>query len=365
MPMVCRTRTADDLTAERVLPATLLRGGTSKCWIFRRSDLPSDQSALDELLIRAFGSPDVRQIDGVGGGSSTTSKALIVDDLDEDGTLPYVFAQVAIDKPSVEYDSNCGNCATGLGLFALHSGVVATTGDLTRVAILNTATGLRNICEIPTPDGRVPVTGERRLDGQVYPGVPVDVIFTKDSWSSFGIELPTGHAVDEVEVEGKRYSATLIDAGAPAALFDAAAFGLTGSEDIGDLDVVLHLAPQLRAEAARMMNLPVGLTSIPKVGIVGPPPAGTDGVSARMISMSAFHPAIGLTSAVAIAAASGTPDSLVDRARVRTDGSSMQLPIHLFNSIATPTLDGATPSEVAFQRSARVLVEGSVFVPND
>ena len=350
------------------VPATLVRGGTSKCWIFRQSDLPRDTSEVERLLVRTFGSPDLRQIDGVGGASSTTSKAIIVDDEKAaGGVVEYRFAQIAIDNPSVEWDSNCGNCATGLGLYALHAGLVSPTEDVSRVTIVNTVTGLSLVCEIPTPGGRVPAYGARQLPGQHYPGVPVDIIFEQNSWSSFGAEFPSGKPLDEITLRGTTYRATLIDAGAPAALFDALDFGATGQEGAEDLQQLVDLAPELRAAAAKLMNIPAHLTSIPKVGIIGPPPAGETGVSARMISMGALHPAIGLTSAVAVAAASGRQGSVVDRYFVRPDRHSEPdgLVIHMLNGATRSALNAPAPTKVSFQRSARVISEGTVLVPGD
>jgi 2-methylaconitate cis-trans-isomerase PrpF len=342
-----------------------VRGGTSKCWIFQAEDLPADPEEAERLLIRTFGSPDLRQIDGVGGASSTTSKAIVVEGADATGTVRYRFAQIAIEKAEVEWASNCGNCATALGLYAIHSGLIQASADLTRVPILNTLTGLRLVCEIPTPGARVPLYGGRRLDGQHYPGVPVDVIFQKGSWSSYGAEYPTGRAIDEIELDGRMYPATLIDAGAPAALFDASSLGLTANEDAGALGSLVRLAPRLRAAAARKMNLPEGLSSIPKVGIVGAPPQGSTGVAARMISMSALHPAIGLTSAVAIAAASGAADSVVGQRAVGGTGTDPGLMIHLPKGTTSVALDAPVPSEVSFKRSARVISEGTILVPHD
>jgi 2-methylaconitate cis-trans-isomerase PrpF len=354
-----------DLSAVRQIPATLVRGGTSKCWIFRRSVLPSEAHEVDRVLVRAFGSPDLRQIDGVGGASSTTSKAVVIEGIDREGVLEYTFAQVSIDRCTVEWASNCGNCATAVGLYALHSGLLAPSGEVTRVVIRNTVTGLELACEIPTPDKVVPLYGARHLHGQHYPGVPVDVIFRKASWASYGEELPTGSPIDEVELDGRRYPATLIDAGAPAALFDARALGLSATDGAALLEPLVDLAPRLRAAAARTMNLPLGLSSVPKVGIIGPPPPGEHGVSARMISMRALHPAIGLTSAVAIAAASGVRGSVVQRHSVGSGAEAEELTIHVLTGKVRAGLDGPDPSEISFQRSARVVSEGTVLVPHD
>ncbi|MCQ9164542.1 MULTISPECIES: PrpF domain-containing protein [unclassified Arthrobacter] len=350
------------------VPATLVRGGTSKCWIFRESDLPQDTGEVERLLIRMFGSPDVRQIDGVGGASSTTSKAIVVDDRGMNvGAVKYRFAQVAIDRPAVEWDSNCGNCATGLGLYALHAGLVEPGEGTTRIPITNTITGLNLTCEVPTPGGLVPAYGDRRLDGQYYPGVPVDIIFEQGSWSTFGVEFPTGNPVDEITVGGATYRVTLIDAGAPAALFDAADFGVSGQEGAGQLQGLVELAPELRAAAAKLMSIPNDLTSIPKVGIVGSPPPGEEGVSARMISMGALHPAIGLTSAVAVAVAAGREGTVVNRYTVKSAETAAGTPmtIHMLKGATGFSLDASMPTQITFQRSARVISEGTVLVPGD
>lgn len=350
------------------VPATLVRGGTSKCWIFRESDLPQDTGEVERLLIRMFGSPDVRQIDGVGGASSTTSKAIVVDDRGMNTeAVSYRFAQVAIDRPAVEWDSNCGNCATGLGLYALHTGLVEPGHGTTRIPITNTITGLNLTCEVPTPDGTVPAYGERRLDGQYYPGVPVDIIFEQGSWSTFGIELPTGNPVDEIAVGGAIHRVTLIDAGAPAALFDAADFGFSGQESADQLQGLVDIAPQLRSAAAKLMKIPDDLTSIPKIGIVGSPPPGEAGVSARMISMGALHPAIGLTSAVAVAAAAGREGTVVNRYTVKSPETATGTPmtIHMLKGTTRFSLNASMPTQITFQRSARVISEGTVLVPGD
>lgn len=342
--------------------ATWVRGGTSKCWIFQASQLPADVEQIEGLLVRAFGSPDARQIDGVGGGSSTTSKAIVIDDESGTGPVDYRFAQVSIDTPSVEWASNCGNCATGLALFVLHSGLRPPTGESTQVVLRNTVTGLTLTCEVPTPNGIAPEYGDRTLHGQHYPGVPVDVVFDESTWSTFGVQLPTGRAVDQLRIAGRDYEATLIDAGAPAALFDIA--GFAGP----DLDAAVgHLvanAHSFRSAAARLMGVPDHLSSIPKVGIVSAAPSGPNGLTARMVSMTALHPAIGLTSAVAIGAALAVPHSVPRRyATIPASGGPQEFTLHLPTSTTTFQLDAHGGCSVRFQRTARVLSEARIHIP--
>ncbi|MEO7122441.1 MAG: PrpF domain-containing protein [Lacisediminihabitans sp.] len=349
----------------RVQPATYVRGGTSKCWIFRASQLPRDQGEIERVLIRSFGSPDPRQIDGVGGATSTTSKAIVVDDTETTGPVSYRFAQVSIETPTVEWDSNCGNCATGLALFVLHAGLRPTSPGATRVVIRNIITGLELSCEIQTPNGAVPEYGDRVLDGQYYPGVPVDVVFEQSSWTTFRAELPTAHVIDTVRLDDREYRATLIDAGAPAALFDITSFPAGASDLQGGIDHLLENAGRLRAAAAALMNIPSHLSSIPKVGIIGPPPAGAVGLTARMISMNALHPAIGLTSAVAIGAALAMPDSVPRRYAITEppQDDKQTVSIHLPDGIALFELDQRSPTTVRFQRTARILSESNILVP--
>lgn len=358
-------------TGVRAIPAVQVRGGTSKCWIFRAEDLPGEGPERDRVLLRIFGSPDTRQIDGVGGASSTTSKAIIVEGVEEtegaEGApatrVIYRFAQISVAEPVVEWESNCGNCATGLALYALHTGLVPAREGRTRLSLLNRGTGLVLDCEIPTPGATVPASGERRLEGQHYSGVPVDMAFSERSWSSYGAQLPTGRAQDTLELDGFGYRLSLIDAGAPVALFDAADFGWTGERDGEREAELVQLAPRLRSAAARLMGVPDRLTSIPKVGFIAPPPRGCSGVSVRMISMDAFHPAIGLTSAVAVAVAAGIPGSVVDRNRGAAAEEDDQLSLHLPQGSARLRAEGQPTSRVSFERNARVISEGSVFFP--
>lgn len=302
------------------LRGTWMRGGTSKCWLFNAVDVDpvvDRAGGLDALLTSAFGSGDPRQLDGVGGGSSTTSKAAIVRRSSEPGIdIDYHFAQIAIGDRRVEWGSNCGNCATAIGLYAVQSGLVPVDDTKTAVRMRHVSSGAILTAEIDTPHGAVPAEGTAAVPGTTALGVPVGLTFT--GLDASGPVLPTGNPVDIVRSGDRAYSATLITAGAPAALFDATTLGLDGSESTARLAEHTPLLVELRRNASLLMGLhkpgdPVS-HAIPKVGIVGAArdyrtTAGTNvgaseyDVSVRMLSMLAPHPAIGLTSAVAVAAA--------------------------------------------------------------
>jgi 2-methylaconitate cis-trans-isomerase PrpF len=345
---------------ELSVPASWVRGGTSKCWIFRAADVDALPVSRDEFLLRAFGSPDLRQIDGIGGATSTTSKTIIVEDGGSDqGSVRYSFAQVSVDKPRVEWMSNCGNCATALALYAVQHGLVPLDQVATEFALVNHTTGLILGARVPTPGGAAPTYGAQAVRGVPFTGVPVDLAFGQDTWSTFGSFLPTGRAVDVVTVNGADYAATLIDAGAPVAVVSAQSVGLTGADDVDAVAARMPFFAELRRSAARAMGLPDSDQSVPKVGVVGPGDASAE-VNVRMISMSAPHPAIGLTSAVAIAAAATLPGSLVhDLAPAAPDYRIGTLS----GAIAVQITHQGDQRTVAFRRSARRIADALVYIP--
>ena len=361
------------------LRATWMRGGTSKCWLFNAVDvdpLVAQAGGVDALLISAFGSGDPRQLDGVGGGSSTTSKAAIVRRSAASGIdVDYLFAQVAIGDRRVEWGSNCGNCATAIGLYALQSGLVAVDDAVTTVRMRNQNTGAVLIAEIATPGGAIPTEGNAPVPGTNALGVPVGLSFTG---LSTGTLLPTGSAVDHVTAAGQSHAATLVIAGAPAALFDAADLGLTGAESNDVIAEHLPLLVDLRQQSSVRMGLsnpgdPIS-HAIPKVGIVGAPrdyrtaagdAVGADeyDVSVRMLSMLAPHPAIGLTSAVAVAAASTIADGVVARALGGPSSSLLRLgtPAGVLHVDLNRTADGTLES-ATLHRAARRIAIAELFV---
>lgn len=359
---------------------TWMRGGTSKCWLFNAVDVDPllRTNELDSVLSSAFGSGDPLQLDGVGGGTSTTSKAAIVrrsrrDDVDVD----YLFAQVSIGSRTVEWGSNCGNCATAIGLYALQTGLVAVDSDVTVVRMRNQNTGAQLAAQIATPGGIIPADGDAAVPGTSALGVPVALTFTRVAPTRDAM-LPTGSAVESFEVGGHRYRGTLVNAGAPAAFFAAEDFGLTGSETNEALVERLPVLIELRHKAALAMGLtkpgdPVQ-HAVPKVGIVGVPRDYTtsDGtvvsasdydIAVRMVSMMAPHPTIGLTSAVAVVAAASVPGSVVARS-VRT--CSLPAPrvgtaAGVIGTSVTMSDDGL-PQDVALHRAARRIARAELFL---
>lgn len=358
-----------------------MRGGTSKCWLFNAVDLDplvQRDGDLDELLSSAFGSGDPLQLDGVGGGSSTTSKAAIVRRSPTPGIdVDYLFAQVAIGQRRVEWGSNCGNCATAIGLFALQNGIVAVDPVRTTVRMRNQNTGAVLNAEIATPGGVIPSDGEAAVPGTNALGVPVSLTFA-DVVRSRSALLPTGHPQDVIDAGGRGYRGTLISAGAPAALFAAEQFGLTGSEGNDALTERLPLLIELRGKASLAMGLtkpgdPV-VHAVPKVGIVGPPhdywtadgvlvAARDYDVSVRMVSMMAPHPSIGLTSAVAVAAAVAVNGSVVQESATSQSAGTVRLGTAAGVINTTITLsDDQTPHTVTLHRAARRIATAELFI---
>ncbi|MCZ4521816.1 PrpF, AcnD-accessory [Rhodococcus ruber] len=363
------------------LRGTWMRGGTSKCWLFSSVDvepLIEQAGSLDEILVSAFGSGDPRQLDGVGGGSSTTSKAAIVSRSSEDGIdVDYLFAQVAIGDRKVEWGSNCGNCATAIGLYALQQGLVAIDPVTTIVRLRNRNTGAVLLTEIDTPGGVVPSEGSAQVAGTSALGVPVGLTFI-DLGADRTRLLPTGSVEDTVELHGSQYRGTMVVAGAPAALFDASDLGMTGAESAAELAERVPLLVELRRSAALLMGLsrpqdPI-THAVPKVGIIAPPvdyhledgtlvTAGEYDVCVRMLSMMAPHPSIGLTSAVAVAAAATVRGGVVDRVVDGAATSTLRLgtPAGVLDVDVDIAADGNLTS-VTLHRAARRIATAELFV---
>jgi len=306
----------------REIAATWMRGGTSKCWVFRRDDLQVPDLSVDEVLLRIYGSPDHRQVDGVGGGTSTTSKAVILAPSSAVGVdVEYTFAQVGIDEAKVDWGSNCGNCSAVVAAFAIREGWVRTDTPETAVRVLNTNTDQLIVQRVPTPGGLLDEAASETIPGVPFPGAPVRMGFVDPAGRSTGRLFPTGRRYDALSDAVGGVKVTLVDAGAPVVAARAADFGVRGDEDIAQLDQVPGLLAHLdavRREAGVLMGLAATPSAvpraIPKLALVSTPGGNDDDVdlTVRMLSMGRFHPAVPVTGSVALTLAAAAPGTVVN-----------------------------------------------------
>jgi len=382
------------------IPATYMRGGTSKGVFFRRDDLPevarAPGEARDRLLLRVIGSPDpyAKHTDGMGGATSSTSKTVILARSERpDHDVDYLFGQVAIDRPFVDWSGNCGNLSAAVGPFAVANGLV----DPARIPENGTAVvriwqaniGKTIVAQVPISNGEVQETGDFELDGVTFPAaeVPVEFISPVDASEAM---FPTGRLVDELEMPGVgTFKATMINAGIPTIFLNAADIGYTGTElqeAINGDDKALAMFETIRAHGAIRMGLierveeAASRQHTPKVAIVAPPQDYTASsgkvigkpdidLNVRALSMGKLHHAMMGTAAVAIGTAAAIPGTLVNLAAGGGEHDSVTFghPSGTLKVGASVSCrDGEwTVDKVVMSRSARVLMEGWVRIPGD
>ncbi|WP_434681211.1 2-methylaconitate cis-trans isomerase PrpF [Pseudomonas sp. R1-18] len=384
------------------IPATYMRGGTSKGVFFRLDDLPQAAqvpgAARDALLLRVIGSPDPyeKQIDGMGGATSSTSKAVILSRSTKAGhDVDYLFGQVSIDKPFVDWSGNCGNLSAAVGSFAISSGLV----DAERIAHDGIATvriwqaniGKTIIAHVPITDGEVQETGDFELDGVTFPAAEVQLEFldpAADEDGAGGSMFPTGNLIDELDVPGLGVlKATLINAGIPTIFINAADIGYSGAElqaDINGDPRALAMLEAIRAVGAVRMGLIESIEQAasrqhtPKVAFVAPPasylassgkPVKAQDIDllVRAVSMGKLHHAMMGTAAVAIGAAAAIPGTLVNLAAGGEALGAVRFghPSGTLRVGAEARQEGGEwkVTKAVMSRSARVLMEGRVRVP--
>jgi 4-oxalomesaconate tautomerase len=341
-----------------------MRGGTSKGGYFLKDDLPADPGARDALLLRVMGSPDPRQIDGMGGADPLTSKVAVVSKSAREGIdVDYLFLQVFVDQATVTDAQNCGNILAGVGPFAIERGLVAATGDETRVAIYMENTGQVAVATVATPGGAVTYAGEARIDGVPGTAAPVPLEFRDTAGSSCGALLPTGNAVDEIE----GVACTLIDNGMPCVVFRAEDVGATGYEDRETLDNAAEVKAKveaIRLRAGPLMNLgDVAEKSVPKMMLVARPQHG-GAVTVRSFIPKRAHASIGVLGAVSVATACLVPGSPAAEVADIPDGTtktlSVEHPTGEMSCVLTLDDDGQVAT-AALLRTARKLMDGVVF----
>ncbi|MDE2326726.1 MAG: PrpF family protein [Rhodospirillales bacterium] len=321
--------------ALRAIRAVFMRGGTSKALIFRAGDLPADRADWAPIFLAAMGSPDpaMRQLDGMGGGVSSLSKCCVVGPPSRpDADVDYTFAQVAIDRPEVDYASNCGNMSSAIGPFAVDEGLVAPpAGNEAVVRIHNTNTGKIIVARFPMEDGRAAVTGDLAIDGVAGTGAPIRLDFTDPGGAGTGRLLPTGNLTDRLDVPGLGpLRVTLIDAANPCVLVAAADLGMTATETPAamerDTALIAGIEALRRAASVRMglaadLEAAARIISVPKVGILAPPAdapvlsgavqtAASVDILARMMSSGQPHRAVPLTGALCLAVACRLPGTV-------------------------------------------------------
>ncbi len=341
-----------------------MRGGTSKGAFFLASDLPADAAARDKFLLRVMGSPDPRQIDGMGGADPLTSKVAVVSTSTRDGVdIDYLFLQVFVDKAVVTDSQNCGNMLAGVGPFAIERGLVRPAGDQTRVAIFMENTGQVAVATVETPGGAATYAGEAAISGVPGTAAPIPLAFRDTAGSSCGALLPTGNGVDRVD----GIACTLIDNGMPCVVIAAGDVGITGYEDRETLDADVALKTRveaIRLQAGPLMNLgDVTEKSVPKMMLVAAPRAGGS-IAVRSLIPHRVHASIGVLGAVSVATAcliEGSPAAAVAQVPVgRSKTLGVEHPTGVTECVVTVD-EAGQPVEAGMLRTARKLMDGVVF----
>ncbi|QCO19778.1 4-oxalomesaconate tautomerase (plasmid) [Azospirillum brasilense] len=341
-----------------------MRGGTSKGGYFLADDLPSGTAARDAFLLRMMGSPDPRQIDGMGGADPLTSKVAVVRRSERPGVdVDYLFLQVFVDKAIVTDAQNCGNILAGVGPFAIERSLVPARDGVTPVTIHMENTGQVAVAAVPTPGGAVTYRGEARIDGVPGTAAAIPIEFRDTAGSSCGALLPTGNVVDVID----GVPVTCIDNGMPVVVLRAADLGVRGDETRDDLDADTALKARLesiRLQAGPRMNLgDVTDKSVPKMTLVSAPANG-GAVSTRTFIPHRCHASIGVLGAVSVATACALEGSPAASLAVVPDGATRTLSVEHPTGEMTVVLDldeAGTVTRAALLRTARKLFDGTVY----
>ena len=374
--------------------AVFMRGGTSNGVVFRQQDLPADRAAWDSIFLAVMGSPDPngRQLDGMGGGISSLSKACVVGSpTHPEADIDFTFAQVSVREASVDYSSNCGNMSSAMGPFAVDESLVDASGDEARVVIHNTNTRKLVTATFPLDEGRAAVDGSLQIPGVAGSGAPVRLEFRDPGGAGSGKLLPTGNALDVLDVPGfGALEASLVDASNACVLIEAARVNVSGAESPAELDgrvELMELLEEIRCVAGVAMGLGASTDDIrrrspsdPKIGLVTAPLDAVDlsgralsakdaDVTARMISMGNTHRALPLTGALCLGVAARITGTVVNRHARSLRDEAGRLRIQQPSGL---TVVGAEVDEddqgwharlVSVYRTQRRLFEGSVLIP--
>ena len=368
-------------SSQTAIPCLLMRGGTSKGPFFNQADLPQDVALRDKVLLAAMGSPDPRQIDGLGGAHPLTSKVGIVRKSNVPGVdLDFLFVQLQPNKDSVDTTPNCGNMLAAVVPFALETGMLQAQGDQSSFRILTLNTDMQCDVTVQTPGGRVQYEGNARIDGAPGTSSPVVINFLDTAGSVCSGLLPTGHVKDTITITGNGFEpftldVTCIDNGMPLVLFKASDMGRTGYESVAQLNADTELKTKI--EALRLqVSLRMGLGDVsqknyPKMTLIAPPQQG-GAIATRSFSPHVCHDAIGVLAAVTVGTACVLEGSVCQGVAVMPEGAaknvSVEHPTGEF-SVALQTQPaphlpgGQNVTQAALLRTARLLMRGQVMVP--
>jgi len=354
------------------IPCSLIRGGTSKGLYFKAEDLPTDPNVRDKVLLAIMGSPDTRQIDGMGGAHPLTSKVAIVSPSElENVDVDYLFLQISLDKSEVSTTQNCGNLLAGVAPFAIEVGFVKPVSEFCKVRIRMLNTDAQAIVTVQTAEGCVEYGGEARIDGVPGTASPIMIEFLDVTGSTCGSLFPTGNHVDKI-LDSK---VTCIDAGMPVVILQAADFNLSGRESPLELESntqLKHQIERIRLEAGLVMNLGnVTHKTVPKMCLVSPALQGGV-INTRTFIPHKIHEAIGVLGAVSVAVACAvqgtiahllTKESLSNRevkADIEHPSGSFTVAIHI------ECRDGQSfLKKASLLRTARLLMQGQVMISKD
>lgn len=347
-----------------------MRGGTSRGLYFNKADLPDDRSLWDGILLSAFGSPDPRQVDGVGGTTSVTSKTCIISASERDDCdIDYFFAQVSVDEAAVDYGPTCGNMLSGVGPYAIETGLVRAQDGETRVRIHQVNTGGLVEAVIQTPGGRVEFEGDTAIDGAPGTGAPILLNFMQAVGSHTGKLFPTGKPMEQID----GIDVTLVDAAMPVMVLRAEDIGKTGYEAPDDLNedtAFFERVEPMRREAGLRMGLgEVSGKVVPKI-IIAAPPRADGNISSRYFVPDQMHQTHAITGGIALAYACQSEETVVHpMSKPLADGDkakfSIEHPAGQLHLTLTFEGDGAEREIVAagIVRTARMIMQGSVMIP--
>ena len=372
----------------RRIPCVILRGGTSKGIFLKANHLPQDKEARDKVILEIFGSPDVRQIDGLAGADPLTSKVAIIGPSTHPGAdVDYTFGQVSINAPYIDYSGNCGNISSGVGPFAIDEGFVAATGSMTTVRIHNTNTGKVLIAEVPTEDGLAKVNGDCKIDGVPGTGAKIMMDFSGTAGSVTNKLLPTGNPVDTINTSAGPLQISIVDVSNPCVFVRAKDVGMQGGEtpqEVNGNPKLLGLMEEIRAQACVMIGMAPDVATatakspaFPMVAYVSPAADYVDFTTgkvigknqidfiSRMMFMQVLHKTYPGTGTACTGAAAKIPGTIVNEAIPHINDIKI---IRIGHPAGVIEIEAAFEkgqlSRAAFARTARRIMEGYVYVRN-